>query len=85
MCFWCVGIIRLRQGWTGELRSAALYLLKAWINGTKGKNANECVQSTDNTDKGGVVMIDLGVIMMTLVVMNAIKTVTVVSMSTIFV
>lgn len=60
-----------------ELRSAALYLLKARINGTEDKNA------TDNTDKGGVVMIDLSVIMMTLVVMNAVKTVMAVSMSAI--
>lgn len=62
-----------------ELRSAALYLLKAQINGTEDKNA------ADNPDKGGVVMIDLSVIMMTLVVMNAVKTVMAVSMSAIFV
>lgn len=60
-----------------ELRSAALYLLKARINGTEDKNA------ADNPDKGGVVMIDLSVIMMTLVVMNAVKTVMAVSMSAI--
>lgn len=60
-----------------ELRSAALYLLKAQINGTEDKNA------ADNADKGGVVMIDLSVIMMTLVVMNAVKTVMAVSMSAI--
>lgn len=60
-----------------ELRSAALYLLKAQINGTEDKNA------ADNPDKGGVVMIDLSVIMMTLVVMNAVKTVMAVSMSAI--
>lgn len=65
------------DGPVSELRSAALYLLKARINGTEDKNA------TDNTDKGGVVMIDLSVIMMTLVVMNAVKTVMAVSMSAI--
>lgn len=71
------------DGPVSELRSAALYLLKARINGTEDKNAIECVQSTDDADKGGVVMIDLSVIMMTLVVMNAVKTVMAVSMSAI--
>lgn len=65
------------DGPVSELRSAALYLLKAQINGTEDKNA------ADNPDKGGVVMIDLSVIMMTLVVMNAVKTVMAVSMSAI--
>lgn len=65
------------DGPVSELRSAALYLLKARINGTEDKNA------ADNADKGGVVMIDLSVIMMTLVVMNAVKTVMAVSMSAI--
>lgn len=41
------------------------------------------MQSTDDTDKSGVMMIDLSVIMMTLVVMNSVKPVIVVIMSTI--
>lgn len=61
-------IIRTRRGWTSKLISAALYLFKASTR-------------ADDTDKAGVMMIDLSVIMMTLVVINTIETVMVVNMS----
>ena len=46
--------------------------------GQKTKNASDCVQ---RADKGGVMMTDQRVIMMTLVVMNTIEAVMVVNMS----
>lgn len=45
---------------------------------------NAC-RDTEDTDKSGVMMIDLSIIMMTLVVMKSVKAVIVVIMSTAFV